>query len=315
VNKETLLKYKSELVLILITVFWGATFIIVKKSLLQTSPALFLASRFTISTIVLLPIFIKYKTQITVNVFRKSLILGFLLWLGMFLQTIGLQYTSATKSGFFTNTSVIFIPIFQLIIEKRRPTNGTLLGIFFVIIGILFLSSGGNSVFTFLQDISKNFNFGDFVTLLSAIPFALFIVLLDNYSKSVNMWLLVFLQIVTVAIFSILIAIIFQVTNYEIVKISFTKEFVISILYLSIIGTVFNTILMTKFQKNVTPAKAGIIYSFEPVFAALFAFIFADERISTFGYFGGVLIFLGLIISESYENISEKWKARKLEQR
>ncbi|MCB0731272.1 MAG: DMT family transporter, partial [Ignavibacteriae bacterium] len=70
-----------------------------------------------------------------------------------------------------------------------------------------------------------------------------------------------------------------------------------------IFATLITTALQTKYQKNVTPAKAGIIFSFEPIFAAIFAFFVLGEKITNFGYLGAALIMLGLLISELYENL------------
>ncbi|MBK8945307.1 MAG: DMT family transporter [Ignavibacteriae bacterium] len=294
-------KYKSEAILLLITLLWGATFVIVKESLNDISSMAFIALRFLIAGIFLLPFIIKKK--FTKQNFNAGILLGILLFIGFAVQTIGLKYTSATKSGFFTGTTVIMIPILQTIIEKRIPTKGVILGSILVMIGIAFLSSGGNSIFSLFNDIATNFNLGDGLTLVCAFFFAIYIIYLDIETTKHEFWVLLFLQIITTAILAILFSFIFSGINLEHFKIDLTNNLIGGILYTSIFATLITTALQTKYQKDVTPAKAGIIFSFEPIFAAIFAFFILGEKITNFGYFGAALIMLGLFISELYENI------------
>lgn len=294
-------KYKSEAILLLITLLWGATFVIVKEALNDISSMAFIALRFLIAGIFLLPFIIRKK--FTKQNFNAGILLGILLFIGFAVQTIGLKYTSATKSGFFTGTTVIMIPILQTIIEKRIPTKGVILGSILVMIGIAFLSSGGNSIFSLFNDIATNFNLGDGLTLVCACFFAIYIIYLDVETVKHEFGVLLFLQIITTAILAILFSLIFSGINLEHFKIDLTNNLIGGILYTSIFATLITTALQTKYQKDVTPSKAGIIFSFEPIFAAIFAFFILGEKITNFGYFGAALIMLGLFISELYENI------------
>ena len=95
-----------------------------------------------------------------------GIILGILLSIGFITQTIGLQYTTASKSGFLTGLLVIFTPIFQLFIERKMPGKGNLLGVVLVAIGLFFLTSPQG----------QEFNLGDFLTLICAVVYALYII-------------------------------------------------------------------------------------------------------------------------------------------
>lgn len=294
-------KYKSEIILIFVTVLWGATFVIVKEALNEISPMLFIAVRFIITALFLLPFIVRKNFDL--KSIYPGIILGILLFAGFATQTVGLKFTSATKSGFLTGTSVIMIPLLQILIEKRPPTKGVVLGVIIVMLGITFLSSGGNSFGTLLQDFGSNFNFGDGLTLVCAFFFALYIIYLDVETKKHNFWVLLFVQIVTTMILAILFSIVFSVTGLEEVKYSYSTKLILAILYTAIFATLITTALMTKYQKNITPTKAGIIYSFEPLFAAIFAFYLLGEKITNFGYLGAGLILFGLLVSELYESI------------
>jgi len=228
--------------------------------------------------------------------------LGILLFIGFSTQTVGLKYTSATKSAFLTGTAVAIIPILQLFIERKKPKTGSIIGVAVVLIGILFLS-GGNSIVTLLNDIATNFNLGDFLTLICAFFFAGYVVYLDMLSSKYNFWMLLIIQIGVATFLAFIMALLFDVFDYESLKINYTNQLGLGILYTAIFATLITTTLQTKYQKLVTPTKAGIVYSFEPIFAAIIAFIFLSERITSFGLLGAVLIFVGLIISESYDGI------------
>lgn len=302
-------KYKGEVNLLIVTLLWSATFVIVKGALEDISSMLFIGLRFLIAGLILLPIVIRQKLDWKNSKLLPPIILGVLLFLGFASQTIGLKHTSATKSAFLTGSAVVIIPFLQLIIEKKKPKTGPLIGVAVVLIGILFLS-GGNSIVTLLTDIVTNFNFGDFLTLICAVFFALYVVYLDMLSAKYIFWMLLIVQIGVTAFLSFTTAMVFDFINYEPLRIELTTQLSFGIIYTSIFATLFTTTLQTKYQKLVSPTKAGIVYSFEPIFAAIIAFVFLSERITAFGLLGAILIFVGLIISETYDGILKSlWKS------
>ena len=93
----------------------------------------------------------------------------------------------------------------------------------------------------------------------------------------------------------------FDMIDIEKVRIEYTEYLIFGILYTSIFATLITTAIITRYQKNVTPTKAAIIYSLEPIFASVLAFFLLNEKITNFGILGAVLIFTGLIISETYD--------------
>ena len=100
---------------------------------------------------------------------------------------------------------------------------------------------------------------------------------------------------------------IFDITGIEHVKFIITKNLIFGLGYTAIITTLLTTALLIKYQKALTPTKAGIIYSLEPLFASIIAFFVLSEKISNFGLIGSILIFLGLITSETFDLAVEKW--------
>ena len=295
-------KFTAEGALLLATIIWGATFVIIKSALSDISPMLFVSIRFSLAAFLLLPFVIKLLKKIDKKTLYGGIIVGVFYFLGFASQTTGLKFTSATKSGFITGTFVLFTPIFQLIIEKRKPAKGSLIGIFLVLLGLIFLSSKGNTFLNVFYEIGKNFNIGDFFTLLCAVFFALYIVYLDIESKKLDLMSLVFLQIGITGILGFIFTFAFLLIGLENIKFTLSSNLLFSILYTSILATIVTTILQTRFQKETTPTKAGIIFSFEPIFSAFVAFIALNEKISDFRIFGCAFIFIGLLVTEFIKN-------------
>jgi len=298
-------RYKSEGALLLMTLIWGATFAIIKNALHDASPMVFISLRFTLAALILLPFVKKIFKQSNLAELKGGLILGVIYFIGFALQTIGLNFTTATKSGFITGTFVIFTPIFQIFIEKRMPTRANIIGTFLVVLGLIFLSSKGESLFNIFTEIGSGFNIGDFFTLLCAIFFALYIVCVDIISKKFNFMPLTFIQIAVTGIGGIISAAALGAFDLEPARFALTGNLFSAILYTSILATVLTTIIQTKYQKAVTPTKAGIIFSFEPIFAAAIAFFMLNETMSSFGVVGCLFIFAGLLVTELLDKSRE----------
>ncbi|MBU2471552.1 MAG: DMT family transporter [Bacteroidetes bacterium] len=279
---------KAEIILLSATVIWGGTFAIVKGALNDTSPLFFIGVRFLLAAAILIIIFHKKLKGITVDEIQKGSILGILLFFGFSTQTIGLQYTTASKAAFLTGTMVIFTPIFQFIMEKKAPRLGNVIGVVIVTAGLYLLTSPKGS----------EFNFGDGLNLVCAIVFAVYIVYLDMATQEGDPLRMTFVQICTNGLISILAAFMF-----EDIFIRLTSNLVLSFGYLVILATMLTTYLHTKWQKETTPTRAAVIFTIEPIFAAAIAYLLLSEMIGSFGIIGGVVIIAGLLISEISDDV------------
>lgn len=293
--------FLGEGALLLMTIIWGGTFVIVKESLHDISSMLFISIRFGVAALIISVYLLFKKHKLNKNAFLSGIFLGVFLFMGFMFQTIGLNYTTATKSGFITGSLVVMVPFLQMLIEKKIPSKGALIGTLLVFTGILFLSSGGNSIKNFLSELGKTFNLGDTLTLICALFFALHVVYMDIISPKHDFWILFAAQLISVSVFAFLMSLIFHFTSIEFIKIKLTSNLWIGLLYTSLLATCVNFGLQTKFQKVVSPTKAGIIYSFEPIFAAIFASFILNEKFTNFGLLGSALIFSGLIVSEVFD--------------
>lgn len=298
-------KYFDEGALLFNTVIWGGTFALIKNALADVSPSLFLGIRFGIAALLFLPFVYPHLKLANKKTIIAGGILGLFYFFGFATQTIGLNLTTATKSGFITGTFVIFIPILQLIIEGRRPKLFNIIGVIIVLLGLIMLSSKGNDVFDFIKQLGSDFNLGDLLTLICAILFAFQVVFVDIFTKKYEYLPMVFIQLLITGLGGFIFAYLFSVTSIEPVKFAFNFSVIGALIYTSVFASIIATIIQLKYQKTVSPTRAGIIYSFEPIFAALFAYFLLSEKISNFGLVGCVLIFIGLIVSEVFSSKDE----------
>ena len=293
-------KYTGEIALLFNTLIWGGTFALIKNAFNDISPLLFLGLRFSIAALIFLPFVYASLKRTNRQTLIAGSILGFFYFTGFAAQSLGLNLTTATKSGFITGTFVVFIPILQLIIERRKPKWFNILSVFLGLMGLILLSRKGENAFDFIKQLGSDFNLGDLLTLLCALLFAFQVVYVDVFTKKYDYLPMVFVQLLITGVGGFILSFVFSISSLETVKFTFNATVVTAILYTAIFASIIATVIQLKFQKFVSPTKAGIIFSIEPIFAAVFAYFLLSEKISNFGLVGCVLIFIGLIVSELF---------------
>lgn len=274
---------RAELYLLSITLIWGSTFAITKSALESVSPFLYTSIRFSCAALLLGAISYRQVLSISRSVLLKGGILGMLLFVGFALQTQGLQFTTASKSAYITGLLVVLTPICQILIERRPPKFGNMIGVLLVTAGLYFLTSPRGS----------EFNTGDMLTLGCAICFALYIVYLDIFSKDHDAVHLTFAQFAVCATAGLICFLLFEEKRWIP-----GASLYAALAYLSVFATVIALFVQTKYQKETTPTRAAIIFAVEPVFAAVFAYFVLGEILGTLGIMGGGLIIAGVVVSE-----------------
>ena len=282
---------KAELVLLATTLIWGGTFVVMKLGFADISPFLFVAIRYTLGTIIFGSFFFPHLHSIRIPTIRKGAILGVLLAVGLVLQTCGLQITTASKSAFITGMMVVITPAAQMLIGRRLPKLGNLIGVTVVTTGLFLLTSPSGS----------GFNLGDALTLIGAFLFGFYIVYLDIYSKEEELLPLAFLQIATTAILGWLLV------PFEVPNIHFTWNLLRLFFYTAFLATVITTYTQTRFQKDTTPTRAGILFTLEPVISAVLAYFVLGEILGMLGVLGALLIVIGILISELSDKYIKKF--------
>ena len=281
------IKNKSILLLLLGTIFWGMTFVFIKDAVSLISVAGFLGYRFLLASLVLGLIFIKRLRKINWETFKNASLLSLPLLFSFLAQTIGLQYTSASKGGFITGLSVVFVPIILAIIQKQIPSINILIAVVLATSGLSLLTLGSKI----------EFNIGDSWVFLSAILFAIYIIMVGKYSKKCDGVLLSLLQFLLVGIVCIVYAGIngdlYVPTQYKLWQ---------AILFTALFATAFMYTIQNYYQKYISEITTSIIFSFEPLFAAITAYFYLNEALTERTIIGGLLIFCGILFAEL------KWK-------
>ena len=281
-------KLRADIILLIITAFWGISFPLM-RNVLEYIPAIpYLAVRFMIAAAVVSLVFIRKHKLIRKHEIKGGIIIGFLLFAGMMLQVYGLYYTTASNSAFITSMSVAFVPILLAIFFKTKTNKFTVWGIIIASIG-LFLISGV---------IRLEFNPGDFLTLLCAIAFALQIIYIDKFTKTGEPASIAIFQLWIAAILTSLIWIFFDKS-----QIIFNIEVIVVLFVTAVLGTALAFTAQILVQKDTTPAHAALIFTMEPLFALFFALIIPDnlgnvETLTLIGGAGCFMILSGTIISE-----------------
>ncbi len=271
----------SELGLIYSAAIWGSTFFVVKDLLEFINPITLVGYRFLLAAL-FAGLFCLVTKKSLIKNFSHGSLLGFLLLSLYITQTIGLSLTTASNSGFITGLFIIFVPLNTFIFFRKRPYILDIIAICFSLIGLWILTGG-------LTD----FNLGDLLTIITAIAYAIHIILVDKYLREGDSaFVLGFQQFLVTGIISILISATFgfQFTILNSITLS-------TILFLAFLPTFSAFIIQNLAQKVVKPLGVSIILAFEPLFAAIFAWTLGNEPIIFHRLLGGIFIVLGLIIS------------------
>ena len=270
------------LTLVLITLIWGTTFVIVKETVATLSPALLLALRFSVAA--LLFVWVRPSRKALV----PGLILGVLSFLGFATQTIGLVSTTASKAAFITGLSVILTPLFSALWFRYRGFQHSVpvrahLAAAVALVGLGLMSLTG----------AQGVTAGDVWILGTAVFYAFYIIYLGEVAPKYGVLELSALQFWLMALLAWAWALP-QLGQLE----SLSAGSVGSIVYLGVLATALVSVLQVRAQRVVSAHVAALIFVLEPVFAALFAYLLLGERLGVWGWVGAGLVGVAMLLSE-----------------
>lgn len=274
----------ADIGLILVTIAWGASFLLTKNTLTELSTYNLLALRFLLAFIISSVIFFKKMIKMDKKTLKYGIILGIILYTVYGLQTAGLNYTSCSKSAFITGLNVILVPLFAAIVIKKIPAKKTLISVVLAFAGLGLMT---------LNDNLSTINRGDILTFFCAIIFAYYILLVGKYTVNSKSVPLAILQLGIVGILSL-------ITSYIFEKPVLPAQNIIwfNILALSVFCTSIAYIVQNVAQRYTSPTHVALIFTGEPVFAALFAYIFLHEILTFRAMVGAVLILAAMLMAE-----------------
>lgn len=291
--------FVAELGIVLVTMIWGSSFVVVKNATDTVPTATMIAIRFGIAAISLCLIFFQRLKKLTKSYIKFGLLIGLENFLAFELQTVGVKYTTAGNNAFLTAVYCVIVPFLYWAIKKQKPRAFHLIAAGLCITGVGLLSIQND--FTM--------NFGDLLSVSCGLFFALQIVTISILTEKNDPILLCITQSAATALFALPVAFF-----TEDIPSFLPTSSVLSLLYLALIGTMLTIVLQTVCQKYISPSKASLIMTLESVFGTICGIIFLHESLTLRSFAGFVLIFMAILLSERGDLIfsSKKHKAKLL---
>ena len=271
----------AALALLVVTAIWGSTFFLI-RDLLDRVPTLdFLAVRFAIAAALLALIAPRALGRLSPESRKRAIVLGALYGVAQILQTAGLAHTAASVSGFITGMYVVATPLFAALL--LRSSIGPLTWC------AVALAAGGLGVLT-LEGFA--IGYGEAITLVAALIYALHIVGLGAWSKPEEALSMSILQLVVIAVICLV-----ATAPDGVVLPDNTRDW-LSVLYMAVFAGALALVAQTWAQAHLAPTRTAIIMSMEPVFAALFAVWLGGESAGVRMVFGGAMVLTAMLLVE-----------------
>lgn len=281
---------KQEFALIGAAFLWGGTFLIIHSAMLYCGPLFFVGFRFILAGFFSSMVFWRSLKGITRQELIAGMVVSIAIFLGYSLQTAGLKTLSSTQSAFISAIYVPLVPLLQWVILQKLPRLTSWIGVGFAFIGLMLVSGQGISGIAF--------SFGELLTLGSAFAIALEIVLISLFAGRVDSRRVTVVQLFFAGILSFCFMPLNGETIPEFSWVWFGAGFGLAAM------TALIQLTMNWAQKSVSPTRATIIYTGEPVWAGVFGRI-AGERLPSTTFLGALLIIIGILIVELKP---EKWR-------
>lgn len=276
---------KADILLLSVAVAWGVTFLMVQKAIDTTPVYSFLFFRFGLASVIMFFICIKHLKKLDFQTILYGFILGVLLFSAFATQTFGLAYTSSSIVAFITGLNVIIVPFLSYLFFKDKIRLNVFLASLLAVVGLYLLTMSG----------TLSFQKGEFLTLICAILFALQIIFTGKYSKKVNVFNLVLVQLVTVSILSLIFSLFLDKTTFGIV---YNFAFFKAVIVTAVFATVYAFLIQTYMQQFTTATKTAIIFSMEPVSAGLYGYFAGNEILTSVQIIGAIIIISATVLSE-----------------
>jgi len=281
---------QADLLLVFTCAIWGLSFPTVKVALADASPLAFVAIRFVLGALILLP-GTRLRPLPSRGEWFAGLLLGALLGVGFATQAVGLAYTTASRSAFIVALSSVLAPLVAFVVVRERLSWWTVAALALATAGIYFLTDPG----------AGGLNRGDWWTLITALVFGAQIVAVHELGLRFDIRRLVFIEIVVVAI-----GVGVAAPLLEPVRFAVTTQSVLALAYCGVAATAVALLLQMRAQKDLSSGRAALLFCTEPVFASLASWLWLGERLSLTQWVGGAMIVVGMLVAEPKEAVSHQ---------
>lgn len=278
--------HSAKFIMLIITIFWGSSYLFMKMGSSSLEIFNLVSLRFLIAFFITLPFLIKRRQYIKKSTLLHSLMLGILLILLFASILKGLQTTSTTNAGFLVSLTVVFVPLLESFHKRLFPNPGMCVSIILAFAGIALLTIKGSFIF----------NIGDILCILAAFFNALHILYIKHVVESEDSVTIGILHIGFAGGISLIISLLFE--SFHLPHSTGTW---VSVLALGLLCSAFGYVMQPVTQKYISPITTGLIFTLEPVFAAIFGVIFENDVLSLHCYLGALLILIGIIFNSLYD--------------
>lgn len=270
--------------LILTTLIWGSSFVILKSALDSITPLWVLAIRFSGAAILMLIACLPRLKRLDKRYVTGGCLMGLCLAAAYIVQTYGLVYTTPGKNAFLTTTYCILVPFLYWAISGKKPDKYNIIAALVCLVGVGFVCLG--------NDLS--INIGDMLTILCGLFYGLHIIVTSRTAENRDPVLITMLQFATAAVVCFIGAVLFEPAPHDVGSGTW-----LSIAYMTFICTGLCYILQTVGQKYTPPSQTAVILTLESVFGSAISVILGVESLTFNIALGFFLIFIAIITSET----------------
>jgi len=276
---------KAESLLVSVAIFWGVTFLMVQDAIQNVPVFSFLFYRFGFATVLMFILYYSRLKLITKETVISGTLLGFALFAGYSTQTYALVYVSSSMVAFLTGLTVIFVPLLSFVFLKENIKRNVIVASIVSSIGLYYLTMSG----------SLEFGIGEFLGSLCAFFIALHLIMTGKLSSKLDIFMIVLIQLFVISLLSLMVSLTFEDVTFNI---EFDYAFIKAILVTSVFATVYAFIIQTSMQQKVSASKTAVIFTLEPLSAALYGGYIGGEVFLTIQIVGAGFIILATVISE-----------------
>lgn len=273
---------KADIVLGLVAVAWGSSYLLMKIGLEGMGPFTVIAMRFLIAFGIVGALSFRKIAHTDPAILKRAAVLGLLLF-GLFAFLMhGLQSTTASNGGFLTAMSVVFVPLLNALLKRAMPARSVLVGCAITVCGIALLSLQGPLAL----------HPGDALCLAGAVVYAAFIVLTDRLAPGQDGFLLGLWQLGFAGFYGLVCAFLFETPVLPASPAQWG-----AIIGLALVCSAFGFVMQPVAQPHTTPEHTALLFSLEPIASAVLAFFALGETLSAQGYIGAALVVAGVVVA------------------
>ena len=276
---------KADLLLVMITAFWGVSYFLMDICLTDLPPLCLNAFRFLIAFCLLTAVFFPRMRNISRATLRYSLMVGLCLSCVYTCCTYGVMYTSISNAGFICALPVVTTPLLEFFLSRKRPDHRLLTALTLCTVGLALLTLNEQ----------LRLALGDILCLGVAVFYAVDLIITDRAVRhpEVNALQMGICQLGVVGIVMLVLTLTLEQPHLP------SKPLIWgSALFLAIFCTGIAFVVQTVQQQYTTASHVGLIFTLEPLFSAVVAYCLAGERLHPRGYVGAALMMASLILME-----------------